>query len=332
MALRIALSVFAVLLLLPGAALADDWTAERLRGRVFQLVQGEWQVLQRGDIVPDDRVLRTTRGGRVKLSRGRETIELGGDTQIQIVDRTGRKFTNVTQYFGQVEIEAEVQNVEHFAVRTPFMAAVVKGTKFIVRSDKTTSKLDVLRGRVAVKSERTRSTTLVSEGQSVSAAADAELVVAGKGELPMIVTANGVAHRPADLAAKAMAGNAKMLAREARRLADIAARAVGKEKKAAEKAARAALKKARDAEKQAAQASQEQAKETRKTDSKTQDTAKSVEKAADKSGQAIEQAAGNAGMEAGKSAEKAEEAQEKATKEVEQAVDKAEKAAGKSGK
>jgi len=241
MAARVALSILALLLsLAPGAALADDWVAAKLRGRVFQLVEGQWQVLERGDIVPDDRVLRTTAGGRVQLNRGKETIDLGANTQIQIIDRAGRQFTNVTQYFGRVEIEAEVQNVEHFAVNTPFMAAVVKGTKFVVESGKQGSKVDVLRGRVAVESELTHSTTTIAAGQSASASGSAELMVAGKGELPMIVTANGVAHRASDLAAAT-------LAKEAQRLSAAAARAVGKEKKAAEKAAAAALKAAQKA-------------------------------------------------------------------------------------
>ena len=109
------------------AAFADDWVAVKLRGQVLQLVGDDWSRLQRGDVVSDDRVIRTLGNGRVDLQRDAEVISLGGNTQIQIKDKTGKRYTTVQQYFGTVEVEAEVQNVQHFAVQTPLLAAVVKG-------------------------------------------------------------------------------------------------------------------------------------------------------------------------------------------------------------
>lgn len=51
------------------------------------------------------------------LARDDETIELGPNTQIRILDEEGAKpFTTVQQQFGTVSIEAKVENVEHFAV------------------------------------------------------------------------------------------------------------------------------------------------------------------------------------------------------------------------
>ena len=47
-------------------AVADDWTATKLRGTVMQLVEGDWVKLERGAAVPDDRVIRTL-GGRITL-------------------------------------------------------------------------------------------------------------------------------------------------------------------------------------------------------------------------------------------------------------------------
>jgi hypothetical protein len=49
------------------AALAQDWTAERLRGQVFQFERGDWTALERGDVVPDGRKIRTGSTGRVEL-------------------------------------------------------------------------------------------------------------------------------------------------------------------------------------------------------------------------------------------------------------------------
>src|SRR5690606_23612207 len=103
----------------------------------------------------DDRVIRTLRSGRVTFERGAELIELGGDTQVRIHDRTGRKHTTVLQDFGVVSIEAEARSVQHFSVRTPHLAAVVKGTRFTVRSGERTAEVEVDRGFVAVKDSDT---------------------------------------------------------------------------------------------------------------------------------------------------------------------------------
>src|SRR5688500_5063394 len=113
LAAALALGLFAMLGALP--ATADDWKIVKLRGTVVEFVEGEWQRLERGDVVPDDRVIRTL-GGRVTLVRGGETIDLGSNTQIQIFDEEARRpFTTVKQHFGTVGIEAEVRDVQHFA-------------------------------------------------------------------------------------------------------------------------------------------------------------------------------------------------------------------------
>jgi len=91
-------------------ASADDWTAAKLRGRVLQLVDQQWQPLQRGDTVPDSRVIRTMGGAQVQLTRGGETVDVESNTQIQIFDKptSGKPYTTVKQYFGTIAVEAEV--------------------------------------------------------------------------------------------------------------------------------------------------------------------------------------------------------------------------------
>lgn len=167
--------------MVPAAALADDWVAVKLRGQVLQLVDGQWAELDRGDVVPDDRVIRTGANGRVDFRRDRETISLGADTQIQIHDRTGERFTTVQQHFGTVEIEAEVRNVQHFAVETPLLAAVVKGTRFVVRSGKSEASVQVKRGKVEVTDSRTGVHALVPSGQTATVSSAGGFVLEGRG-------------------------------------------------------------------------------------------------------------------------------------------------------
>lgn len=179
--LTLLLLIVAMSLSLTSAILADDWVAVKLRGQVLQLVGGDWAKLQRGDVVPDDRVIRTLGNGRVDLKRDAEVISLGGNTQIQIKDKTGKRFTTVEQHFGTVEIEAEVRNVQHFAVQTPFLAAVVKGTHFIVKSGKTEASVKVTRGRVEVSDKSSGAHVLVPAGQQVTVTAAGEIEVTGRG-------------------------------------------------------------------------------------------------------------------------------------------------------
>lgn len=193
--LRVCLGVFVAVTMLfwagASAALADDWVVIKLRGKVLQLVDDEWEPLQRGDVVSDERVLRTLRNGRAELQRGKEVVSLGPDTQVQIHDKDGKQFTTVQEYFGTVEVDAEARNVQHFAVQTPFLAAVVKGTHFTVTTSETGSEVEVQRGHVEVRDALTGQKTVLAVGQNASIGSDGSFDVEGSGTLPVIVDKTG---------------------------------------------------------------------------------------------------------------------------------------------
>ena len=107
------------------------------------MVHGSWVPLKRGDIVSDSSPVRTMNDGQLEFVRDHETIDLGPDTQIQIFDRTGQRYTTVKEAFGSVRVEANVENVKHFSVQTPFIAATVKGTIFTVTSSLRAAKVQV---------------------------------------------------------------------------------------------------------------------------------------------------------------------------------------------
>ncbi len=172
-----------VVALSSAAAFADDWVAVRLRGTVLQLVDGEWLKLHRNDVVPDSRVIRTLRTGNVEFVRGEEHVTLGPDTQIQIYDeKRAKPFTTVKQYFGTVAVEAEVRDVQHFAVENRYLAAVVKGTRFTVTASDDGASVEVERGAVFVEDSATRNNVTVTAGQSAAVdKAHRTPVVSGKG-------------------------------------------------------------------------------------------------------------------------------------------------------
>jgi ferric-dicitrate binding protein FerR (iron transport regulator) len=174
-----ATALFLALLLMTVGASADDWVAQKLRGGVFTLIGGTWVQLERGDVVPDRQVVRTQNNGRVSLVRGAETVDVGPNSQVEIVDKDGQQFTTVKQSYGTVEIEAEVRNVQHVAVVNQHLVAVVKGTRFMVKSNDAKASVEVDRGQVSVKDSVTNETVQVAAGHSVTTSADAALVMDG---------------------------------------------------------------------------------------------------------------------------------------------------------
>ena len=182
------LAVLATVLILAGPAFAADWVVTRLRGDVEMLdADGAWTALQRGDIVPNERMVRTSANGHAELTRNKEVVTLGSNTTIRIEDDDETGYTTVLQDFGRVEVDAEARQVKHFEVRTPYLAAVVKGTHFVVTSDGNGASVAVERGAVSVHSVATERSTTIGVGQTATVHRKVDLVVGGLGPWPAVV-------------------------------------------------------------------------------------------------------------------------------------------------
>ena len=171
----------------PGHAVADDWVAERLRGEVFAFDGNIWIPLARGDVVSDDRAIKTLPSARVTFVRGNETIELASNTQIRIIDANGRKFTTVYQESGTVTVEADRMEIQHFAVQTDFLAAVVKGTKFTVAVGLDRATVNVNQGIVQVQDRLHAMAADIRAGQRVSVLPDQAMDIAGRNAADVLI-------------------------------------------------------------------------------------------------------------------------------------------------
>lgn len=176
---------------LSGLALADDWMVDRLRGDVLVMSGDSWLPLQRGDIVSDSSRIRSVEGSRVTFTRGAEAIELSGATEIRIFDQQGERMTTIMQAYGTVTVEAERLQIQHFSVQTPFLAAIVKGTRFTVHSDDAQSSVDVARGLVQVQDYTHGVATDIAPGQTAVVSNDIVLDVSGGGRHAPVVTLDG---------------------------------------------------------------------------------------------------------------------------------------------
>ena len=148
------------------AAAASDWKVSRLNGQAFQFYDGDWLPLQVGDVVADSAILSTGRGSQLELARDDDIIAIGAGSQIQILDRGDPHFTEIRQNIGAVGVEAHHEKTPRFSVRTPFLAAAIKGTVFGVKTNGHQSLVAVERGRVKVIDAVGKANIDVKAGQS----------------------------------------------------------------------------------------------------------------------------------------------------------------------
>jgi hypothetical protein len=147
---------------------AADWTIQKMSGDVWIEQSGLKNVkLTKKTVLLNGNKIRTGPNGRVLLKRNKETILITPNSLIGLPKKPAEKGkTIILQQMGEILLDVEKRNVKHFEVSTPYLAAVVKGTKFSVSVDETGSKVDVLHGQVEVSDFKTGQFVLVKPGQA----------------------------------------------------------------------------------------------------------------------------------------------------------------------
>lgn len=190
---RLAAGLFlSTLLTLP--AMADEWLVAKLRGTAEVLVEETWLPLKRGDVIADDRQIRTLAESRLELHHGEDILTLDPETVVSIDDFTEESVakTIVRQASGTVEVEAETKAVNHLTVETKFLAAVVKGTRFVVVVDPTGAAVEVTEGLVAVTAAETEYSTNVVAGNTAYVEPKGALWVTGTAPAPKLYDGKGI--------------------------------------------------------------------------------------------------------------------------------------------
>ena len=182
------IAAFLVAAAAPALAAGDDWVITKASGEVFVQSVGATYIAvsTAGGRVAPGSVILTSASGRVMLTRGRETMVVSPNSIIGIPAGTNGQFTTILERTGEVEFEVEKGNVQHFAVETPYLAAIVKGTHFTVRASQGVATVSVDRGRVQVDAFAAGKSVDVVPGQRATVTKDG-LSVAGGGERAPIV-------------------------------------------------------------------------------------------------------------------------------------------------
>lgn len=163
------------------AAFAAPWVVDKATGEVVINMKGATLVSLGPDREIDSGATITTgSSGRVLLVRGKETMIVGPNSLITVPGDTASGFTRIVQRAGTVEFDVEHKNVKHFEVDTPFLAALVKGTHFVVMVGPNAAQVSVSRGRVGVTDSRRGGSVDILPGQTAQVSTTASLSVTGE--------------------------------------------------------------------------------------------------------------------------------------------------------
>ncbi len=188
--LRILISILLILTLMPTFVLASegDWQVAKTTQQVnYTLDKQGWNAVRTGDIIPNNAWISTGPKGRVQLTRGVESLSFQPNTLAGIfTSGTNDRKTEVVQQKGVLDLEIEKRDHPHTTVQTPFLAAVVKGTKFRVSVTKSAAAVSVNRGLVQVTSFASGQRSNVAAGQSASVDSVKGMTVAGVTTAPSI--------------------------------------------------------------------------------------------------------------------------------------------------
>ena len=167
------------------AALASEWIVQKASPPARYSNDGViWTPLAAGMVVPEGSTIFTGRRGRVMLRRDAETILFAPNTLAAIAKPNRSGFaTEIVQRVGTLVLEVEKRERPHARVRTPFLAAVVKGTRFKVRVGRQSALVKVTDGVVEVTelSSSARSDVRARQTAIVQVASDKPLRVRGPG-------------------------------------------------------------------------------------------------------------------------------------------------------
>ena len=164
--LSIAIISLVILAASPAQARAPSWQISESSGRVSVETSGSSRLAQRGLALKEGDVVSTAANSRAVIVRGREYMVISPNSRISIASpKKNGSVTQILQYLGSVVFRIEKKETPHFGVKTPYLAAVVKGTTFNVTVTGTGATVQVTEGRVEVSTSDGGASDLIVPGR-----------------------------------------------------------------------------------------------------------------------------------------------------------------------
>lgn len=140
------------------------------------------------NVGPGDSI-RTGQNGGVVLMRGKASILISPNTAVAISKNSGDEMsTTINQRTGSITLEVEPNDMNHFEVETPYLAAVAKGSNLRVVVEDNDANVHAFRGEVEVSDFRAGQRVRIMTGQTAKTSIHtvAGLSLSGAGEFAEI--------------------------------------------------------------------------------------------------------------------------------------------------
>jgi uncharacterized membrane protein YgcG len=175
-ALAVALTV-GLLTSMPTQAAGGHWTVSAVDGAVMVIGSGgEAYAASRGQPVVAGSTVVTEDDSAVVLTRRGDSITVYPNSEMTIPVASGAGEPGVLQGIGRLLFRMETRESRDFEVRTPFLAATVKGTTFTVVVTRTQATVSVAEGSVHVAAARGGRSEMVRPGWTATVEFDREFV------------------------------------------------------------------------------------------------------------------------------------------------------------
>jgi FecR protein len=139
------------LLASPAFAKAREWKISESSGQVFVEVDNISRPAMRGSTLKAGDYVITDANSRAVIVRGGEYVIVSPKSRIRIAKpKESGVITQIYQYLGSSLFKIEKKATPHFGVKTPYLAAVVKGTTFNVTVTENGATVQVTEGKVEV--------------------------------------------------------------------------------------------------------------------------------------------------------------------------------------
>lgn len=168
----------------PALAQTAGWTISEAKGSVLVIDSRGERAASVGLAITPGATVRTKAQSSAVLVRGREFVTLRQNAQIRIPQVTSEKsIIQIIQDYGSALFKIGKQADPHFGVETPYLAAVVKGTTFIIAVGADGATLQVTEGAVEASTPDGGARELILPGAvaMVAAGDTMRLVIEGEG-------------------------------------------------------------------------------------------------------------------------------------------------------
>lgn len=179
-----------VMLACATAVAAQDgaWKVSESKGAVTIIDSASERTATLGMIVPPGAAVQTGTKSSAVLVRGKEFVTLRQNSRVRIApaDRQ-RSIVQILQDYGSAMFNIGKQADPHFGVETPYLAAVVKGTTFIISVTDVAATLQVTEGAVEASTRDGGARELIRPGNIAMIAAGDNLRMVVEGETRRVI-------------------------------------------------------------------------------------------------------------------------------------------------